>query len=136
MERPLEGISVIELTHWIQGPLAGQLLADMGAEVLKIERPGEGDGARGLVTLYGARVDGQPGHSLVFDLCNRNKKSLTIDIGKDEGRAALRLLLERADVFLTNLRPGALASNGLSPEALHAFNPGLVYALGSGLGVV
>jgi crotonobetainyl-CoA:carnitine CoA-transferase CaiB-like acyl-CoA transferase len=132
---PLSGVRVIDLTIWVQGPLAGQLLADLGADVVKVEKPGQGDYTRGLQTLYGASMKTAKGTGLLWELVNRNKRALAIDLGKAKGRELLLALVREADVFLTNLRPTTLASFGASPEELMAANPRLIYALGTGLGV-
>ncbi|MEO6197394.1 MAG: CoA transferase, partial [Dehalococcoidia bacterium] len=106
---PLDGIKVIDLTIWVQGPLAGQLLADLGADVIKIEKPGQGDLARGLQTLFGASMKTPTGRGLLFELVNRGKKSIAIDLRKEEGQKLLHDLVKDADVFLSNLLPGTLS---------------------------
>jgi crotonobetainyl-CoA:carnitine CoA-transferase CaiB-like acyl-CoA transferase len=131
---PLAGVRVIDLTIWVQGPLAGQLLADLGADVVKIEKPGQGDFSRGLQTLYGASMVTPGGKALMWELVNRNKRSLAIDLRHKEGRAILHRLIQEADVFLTNLLPRTLKQFGATPEELTAINPRLVYAQGGGLG--
>ena len=134
MQGPLAGMRVIDLTIWVQGPLAGQLLADLGADVIKIEKPGQGDFSRGLQTLYGAPMRTTDGKALLFELVNRNKRSIAIDLRKDEGRALLHRLVAETDVFLTNLLPRTLKQFGASSDELMAVNPRLVYAHGGGLG--
>jgi crotonobetainyl-CoA:carnitine CoA-transferase CaiB-like acyl-CoA transferase len=131
---PLAGIKVIDLTVWVQGPLAGQLLADLGADVVKIEKPGQGDFARGLQTLFGASMKTPTGRGLLFELVNRGKKSVAIDLLKAEGQKLLHELVRDADVFLSNLLPATLARFAASPEELMALNPRLIYAQGGGLG--
>jgi crotonobetainyl-CoA:carnitine CoA-transferase CaiB-like acyl-CoA transferase len=131
---PLSGVRVIDLTIWIQGPLAGQVLADLGADVIKIEKPGEGDFTRGLQTLFGASMVTRDGRALMWELVNRGKRSVAIDLRKDEGRAILHRLIAEVDVFLTNLLPRALEQFGATAEQLMAINPRLVYAAGGGLG--
>ena len=131
---PLAGVRVIDLTIWVQGPLAGQLLADLGADVVKIEKPGQGDFSRGLQTLYGASMVTSDGKALMWELVNRNKRSLAIDLRREEGRAILHRLVAEADVFLTNLLPRTLKQFGASAEELTAINPRLVFAQGGGLG--
>jgi crotonobetainyl-CoA:carnitine CoA-transferase CaiB-like acyl-CoA transferase len=125
---------VIDLTIWIQGPLAGQVLADLGADVIKIEKPGEGDFTRGLRTLFGASMVTADGRALMWELVNRGKRSLAIDLRREEGRAILHRLVAEADVFLTNLLPRTLKQFGATAEELTAINPRLVYAQGGGLG--
>lgn len=131
---PLSGVRVIDLTIWVQGPLAGQLLADLGADVVKIEKPGQGDFSRGLQTLYGASMVTADGRALMWELVNRGKRSLAIDLRREEGRAILHRLVAEADVFLTNLLPRTLKQFGATAEELTALNPRLVYAQGGGLG--
>jgi crotonobetainyl-CoA:carnitine CoA-transferase CaiB-like acyl-CoA transferase len=125
---------VIDLTIWIQGPLAGQLLADLGADVVKIEKPGQGDFTRGMQTLFGASMRTPDGRALMWELSNRGKRTIAIDLRKEEGRALLQRLVERADVFVTNLLPQTLREFGASAEELTALNPRLIYAQGGGLG--
>lgn len=133
---PLAGVRVIDLTIWVQGPLAGQVLADLGADVIKIEKPGQGDFSRGLATLFGASMRTPDGKALMWELVNRNKRAVAIDLRKEEGQALLHKLAAEADVFLTNLLPRTLEQFGASPERLLELNPRLVYAKGGGLGTV
>src|SRR5215471_6889278 len=126
------GIRVVELAQWVFVPVAGALLADWGADVVRIERP-QGDPYRGLVTQgIGAGGDGV---NLSVALANRGKRSVALDLRTDDGRRILHQLLATADVFLTSLRPDALGRLGLDPDDLRARYPGLVYARGSGYGV-
>jgi len=131
---PLDGVKVIDLTIWVQGPLAGQLLADLGADVIKIEKPGQGDFARGLQTLFGASMRTSRDTSLLFELVNRNKKSIAVDLRKEAGRRILHALVRDADVFVSNLLPRSLKVFGADAETLMAINPRLIYAAGGGLG--
>jgi itaconate CoA-transferase len=124
---PLEGITVVTLEHAIAAPFATRQLADMGARVIKVERPGTGDFARG----YDTRVKGLASH---FVWVNRSKESLTLDVKAPEGRRILHELVGRADVLVQNLAPGASDRLGLSFEALHAAQPGLVVCNISGYG--
>jgi crotonobetainyl-CoA:carnitine CoA-transferase CaiB-like acyl-CoA transferase len=121
---PLEGVRVVELGMWIAGPGAAGILADWGAEVVKIEPPA-GDPARGFQRTLGGDLPVNP----VFELDNRSKRSVVIDLSTAEGRELALELVDRADVFLTNVRPAALAKVGLGPEALLERNGRLVYAL-------
>jgi crotonobetainyl-CoA:carnitine CoA-transferase CaiB-like acyl-CoA transferase len=121
---PLVGLKVLEIGHYIAGPFATRILADLGAEVIKVEPPG-GDPVRG----WGAKANGHP---VWFSVHGRNKLSVTLDL-KRERDIALRLAA-RADVLVENLRPGGLERLGLGPEVLHATNPGLVIARISGYG--
>ena len=126
--RPLTGITVVTLEHAIAAPFATRQLADLGARVVKIERPGVGDFARG----YDERVRGLASH---FVWTNRSKESLTLDVKHPEAREILmRLVLEHADVVVQNLAPGAAARLGLSYEALSTQKPGLVVCDISGYG--
>jgi itaconate CoA-transferase len=125
--RPLEGMRVIALEHAVAAPLCSRHLADLGADVIKIERPGEGDFAR----AYDNYVNGICSH---FIWLNRGKRSVTLDVKKPDARAALDKLVAGADVLLQNLAPGAAARLGLSHEALKAGNPGLVVCDISGYG--
>jgi crotonobetainyl-CoA:carnitine CoA-transferase CaiB-like acyl-CoA transferase len=127
-----EGVRVVELAQWVFVPVAGALLADWGADVIRIERP-EGDPYRGLAT-QGIGTD-SGGRNLSMALANRGKRSIALDLRHDEGRAVLHQLLDTADVFLTNFRPGALLRLGLDAETLRARYPRLVYARGHGFGV-
>ncbi|MEY3971480.1 MAG: hypothetical protein RLZZ80_1178, partial [Pseudomonadota bacterium] len=108
---PLTGITVVSLEHAIAAPFASRQLADLGARVIKVERPGEGDFAR----RYDERVDGLASH---FVWVNRSKESLTLDLKNDQAMTALRRLLAKADVLIQNLAPGAAARMGLSYEQL------------------
>ena len=127
-ERALEGIRVIEVTQWVAAPAAGALLADWGAEVIHIEHPVRGDSMRGLSNVGGMGVD------WLFELDNRNKKSVTLDISKKEGQAVLYRLLERADVFITSLRPSDLVRYNMEYPVLSKLNPRLIYASLTGYG--
>ncbi|WP_416762096.1 CaiB/BaiF CoA transferase family protein [Roseateles sp. So40a] len=125
--RPLDGIKVVTLEHAIAAPFCTRQLADLGARVIKIERPGTGDFAR----AYDERVRGLASH---FVWTNRSKESLTLDVKHPQARAVLRELLADADVLVQNLAPGAAARLGLSFEALHPLNPRLIVCDISGYG--
>ena len=125
--RPLEGITVIALEHAIAAPFCTRQLADQGARVIKVERPGTGDFARG----YDTRVRGLSSH---FVWTNRSKESLTLDLKHDKAPALLEQLLAKADVLVQNLAPGAAARMGLSFEALHEKFPQLIVCDISGYG--
>ena len=125
--RPLDGITVVSLEHAIAAPFCTRQLADMGARVIKIERPGSGDFARG----YDERVRGLSSH---FVWTNRSKESLTLDLKRDEAGGIMDRLLESADVLVQNLAPGAAARLGLSFEALHQKFPRLIVCDISGYG--
>ena len=125
--RPLDGITVVSLEHAIAAPFCTRQLADLGARVIKIERPGSGDFARG----YDQRVAGLASH---FVWTNRSKQSLTLDLKQAEADGILHGLLAKADVLVQNLAPGAAARMGLSFEALHARYPRLIVCDISGYG--
>lgn len=125
--RPLDGITVVSLEHAIAAPFCTRQLADMGARVIKVERPGSGDFARG----YDERVNGLASH---FVWTNRSKESLTLDLKQDDAGEVLDNLLAKADVLVQNLAPGAAARMGLSFEALHERFPKLIVCDISGYG--
>ncbi|MCS3509110.1 CaiB/BaiF CoA-transferase family protein [Achromobacter sp. JUb104] len=125
--RPLDGITVVSLEHAIAAPFCTRQLADMGARVIKIERPGSGDFARG----YDERVRGLSSH---FVWTNRSKESLTLDLKRDEAGDVMQRLLESADVLVQNLAPGAAARLGLSFDTLHERFPRLIVCDISGYG--
>lgn len=125
--KPLDGITVVTLEHAIAAPFCTRQLADQGARVIKIERPGTGDFARG----YDARVRGQSSH---FTWTNRSKESLALDLKQPGALEVMERLLAQADVLVQNLAPGATARMGLSFEALHERFPGLIVCDISGYG--
>lgn len=125
--RPLEGVTVVALEHVIAGPFCTRQLADLGARVIKIERPEVGDPAR----AYDTRVKGMASH---FVWTNRSKESITLDLKREEARRIVHQLLESADVLLQNLAPGAAARMGFSFEALHSKYPKLIVCDISGYG--
>jgi crotonobetainyl-CoA:carnitine CoA-transferase CaiB-like acyl-CoA transferase len=127
MVRPLDGITVVSLEHAIAAPFCTRQLADLGARVIKVERPGAGDFAR----AYDNRVRGQSSH---FVWTNRSKESLALDLKDAESLAALKELVARADVLVQNLAPGAAARMGLSWQALHTQHPRLIVCDISGYG--
>ena len=126
------GVRVVELAQWVFVPVAGALLADWGADVVRIERP-EGDPYRGLMT-QGIGTDSGGGVNLSIALANRGKRSVALDLRTEGGREILEKLLASADVFLTNFRPGALQRLGLDAETLTERYPTLIYARGHGFG--
>ena len=127
MIRPLDGITVVSLEHAIAAPFCTRQLADLGARVIKVERPGAGDFAR----AYDGRVKGQASH---FVWTNRSKESLTLDLKQPGALAALKTLLGQADVLVQNLAPGAAARMGLGYAALSPTHPGLIVCDISGYG--
>ncbi|MFC1944605.1 CaiB/BaiF CoA transferase family protein [Chloroflexota bacterium] len=131
----LDGIRVLDWTIFQQGPVAGMMLGDMGAEVIKIEERVGGDVGRGMLKAFGHKVSGEEvGRSPYFEAHNRNKMSVTIDLGKDAGREVVYKLVEKSDVFLHNFRMGVAERVGLDYDTLIKYNPRLVYAHGSGWG--
>jgi crotonobetainyl-CoA:carnitine CoA-transferase CaiB-like acyl-CoA transferase len=129
MAGPIEGIRVVELGVWVAGPAAGGILADWGADVIKIEPP-TGDPAR----MFGRMLGCDLGVNPPFEMDNRSKRSVVLDLATDEGRAVALELVSDADVFVTNIRPGGLHRVGLDFEAVAAVNPRLVYGLITGFG--
>jgi crotonobetainyl-CoA:carnitine CoA-transferase CaiB-like acyl-CoA transferase len=123
MELPLHGMRVIEVGQALAGPLAGVIMADMGADVIKVEKPDGGDDARAWGPPFGP--DGET--SLYFHGQNRNKRSITLDLKKREDVEALHKLVESADVLIQNLRPGVVDEIGIGPEAMLRRHPRLVY---------
>ncbi len=127
MSGALHGLVVLDLSCHLSGPYCGMLLADHGADVIKIERPGSGDEARAMPPFVG-------GESAPFMLWNRNKRSVALDLKSDAGRSALRELVKTADILVENFRPGTLARLGFSWEDLSVLNPRLIYGAISGFG--
>ena len=124
---PLAGLRVIDLTRVLSGPFCSMMLGDMGAEVIKIERPGTGDDTRAFAPPY-------QGESAYFLSVNRNKKSLTLDMKQDAAKEVLWKLVESTDVIVENFRPGAAARLGFGYEDVAARNPGIIYGSISGFG--
>ncbi len=129
--RPLSGVRVIGLEQYMAGPYCTMLLADAGAEVIKIERPGKGDPRRGIPPF--AEKDGIK-KAAGYMAYNRNKKSLALNVAAPEGQEILRRLAAKSDVVVENLRPGAMDKLGLGYEGLKVANPRLIYAMISGFG--
>ncbi|HVT76122.1 MAG TPA: CoA transferase [Acidimicrobiales bacterium] len=129
MQGPMEGMKVVEVGMWVAGPAAAAILGDWGADVIKIEPP-DGDPFRGLMSAFGG-----DGSSPPFELDNRNKRSVALNLSTEEGRAIAQQLVADADVFVTNARPVALERAGLDYETLRALNPRLVYAQVNGYGM-
>ena len=129
-ELPLAGIKVIDFTQVMMGPVATQMLADYGADVIKIERPGTGDLSRTSFPNDPAGLTGP-----IYCSLNRNKRSVVLDTRKPEDRAAVLRLLETADVVVNNFRPGVMERMGFGYEELAKRNPRLIYAVGTGFGL-
>ena len=132
MVAPLEGITVLELANWVAGPSCAALMADMGADVVKVE-PLTGDGMRGKLRQP-SLPEGAAKTDFPFHLDNRGKRSIAVDLADERGGAIVRDLAASADVFVTNLLPGRLERYGLTPEQLHGVNARLVYGIVSGYG--
>jgi CoA:oxalate CoA-transferase len=126
---PLSGIRVVDLTRILAGPFCTQLLADLGAEVIKVEPPGRGDPVRGQGTI-------RDGLSWYYAQFNRNKKSITLDLYAEEGKAVLADLVRRADVLVENFRPGVLDRMGFDAARLEKLNPALVVGSVNGYGSI
>ena len=129
MDKPLAGLKVVELARILAGPWAGQLLADLGADVVKVERPEVGDDTRHWGPPFAP-----DGASAYFHSCNRGKQSVAIDLDTAEGGAAVRALAAEADVLIENFKVGGLAKYGLDFPSLSALNPSLVYCSITGFG--
>jgi len=127
---PLEGLVVLEFSQYLSGPSAGLRLADLGARVIKIERPGKGDAGRKLA-IKNIWVDD---NSLLFHTINRNKESYTADLKNAADIAQLKKLIAKADVLVHNFRPGVMEKTGLGYDAVKDINPRLIYAVISGYG--
>src|SRR5215510_7379786 len=132
---PLSGIKILDLTRVLAGPLSAQMLGDLGAEVIKIERPGTGDDARAFGPPYLVDPEGKENNNNSFYLCaNRNKKSVTVNIAKPEGQEIVRALAKDVDVFMENFKVDDLKRYGLDYESIKAINPRIIYCSVTGFG--
>ncbi|MBR0641516.1 CaiB/BaiF CoA transferase family protein [Plastoroseomonas hellenica] len=132
---PLSHVRVLDLSRIMAAPWATQILADLGADVIKVERPGAGDDTRGWGPPFLADADGSPTRDAGYFLAvNRGKRSLTVDLAKPEGQAIIRRLAMQADVAIENFKPGALARYGLDAASLRAANPRLIHCAVTGFG--
>lgn len=129
VKRPLEGIRVLDFTHAAAGPFATLMLADMGAEVIKIEKPGRGDGAR-----YMGKPMLGPLESDYYLALNRNKQGVGLDLGSEEGRTVARELAAQSDIIIQNFRPGVMGRLGLGFEDVRELRPGIIYCSISAFG--
>src|SRR4029077_1925789 len=129
MAGPMKASKVVELGVWVAAPAAGGILADWGADVIKIEPP-QGDPARIFQRMLGGDMPTNP----VFEMDNRSKRGIVLDLTKDAGRGVAMQLLDEADAFVTNVRPAALRRLGLDFESVSARTPRLVYGLITGYG--
>jgi crotonobetainyl-CoA:carnitine CoA-transferase CaiB-like acyl-CoA transferase len=132
---PLSGIKILDLTRVLAGPLSAQMLGDLGADVIKIERPGTGDDARQFGPPYLVDPEGKQNNNNSFYLCaNRNKRSVTVNIASPEGQDIIRELAKDVDVFMENYKVGDLKRYGLDYESIKAINPGIIYCSVTGFG--
>jgi len=132
---PLSGLKVVDMTRVIAGPLCGQILGDLGADVIKIERPGEGDDSRRVAPPWFREPTGDTaGDSTYFLAVNRNKRSLSVDFAKTEGQELILRLVKKSDILIENYRTGTLARYGLGYEELRAVNPRLIVCSVTGFG--
>ena len=132
--KPLQGVKVVELARILAGPWAGQALADLGAEVVKVERPGVGDDTRQWGPPFMPGEDGETLDAAYFHSCNRGKKSLAVDFERPEGQDIVRRLAAGADVLIENFKTGGLAKYGLDYASLSRVNPRLIYCSITGFG--
>jgi len=134
-QKALAGIRVTDLSRVLAGPSCTQILGDLGAEIIKIEKPGEGDDTRGWGPPYLKDEDGQDTTESAYYLgCNRNKKSLAIDIKQKEGQEIIHQLLEKSDILIENFKTGGLAKYGLDYESVKARHPHVIYCSITGFG--
>ncbi len=133
-EAPLAGVKVVEMSMYVQGPVAGLALASLGADVVKIEQVGQVDHMRNFRSVFGVDFDDR-GREWMYASLNRNKRAVALDIVTDAGREVFHKMIAEADVFVTNLREAGLARFGADPDTLLAVNPRLVYCRGAGFGI-
>ncbi|MCA3559635.1 MAG: CoA transferase [Aestuariivirga sp.] len=134
MPGPLAGLRVLDLSRVLAGPWCTQILADFGAQVIKVEKPGEGDDTRGWGPPFITNPDGTKGDAAYFLSTNRGKWSVEIDMAKPEGQALIRQLAAKSDIVMENFKVGGLKKYGLDYESLKAVNPGLIYCSLTGFG--
>src|SRR5262245_33564009 len=134
MPTPLEGIRVVDWTIWQQGPVSTVMLADLGAEIIKLEALDGGDPGRGILSVFGRPTGDIGGRNYYFEANNRHKKSLALDLKKPEAREIVYRLVESSDVFVQNFRKGVAARLGLDYSALSGRNRRLIYASATGYG--
>lgn len=133
---PLNGIRVVESAMLFNGPVTGYILADLGAEVIKVEPPGTGDISRGYETMFGASMN-RPGlANVAFEVANRGKKSIVLNLKSDDGRSILYKLIEKSDVFITNLRKSSTQKHKIDYHTLRGHNPKIIYASTSTYGAM
>jgi CoA:oxalate CoA-transferase len=134
MAMPLDGVRILDWTIWQQGPVATMMLADLGAEVIKLEERVGGDPGRGVMSIAGALVGVSQGPNFYFETNNRHKKSITLDLKKPEAKEIIYKLVAKSDVFVQNFRKGVAAKLGLDYLTLVQYNPKLIYASATGYG--
>ena len=134
MTKPLSGLRVLELARILAGPWAGQILADLGADVIKVERKGTGDDTRGWGPPFVEGKDGKPIGSAYFHCANRGKRSIELDFENDEGKRLVKKLAARSDVLIENFKVGGLAKFGLDYKSLAPDCPRLMYCSVTGFG--
>ncbi|MDE2386011.1 MAG: CoA transferase [Alphaproteobacteria bacterium] len=134
MSPALSGLRVLDLTRVLAGPWATQMLSDFGAEVIKIEKPGEGDDTRGWGPPFVKKADGSEGDAAYFNAANRGKKSVCIDMAKPEGASLIKALAAKSDILVENFKVGGLKKYGLDYETLSKLNPRLIYCSITGFG--
>jgi crotonobetainyl-CoA:carnitine CoA-transferase CaiB-like acyl-CoA transferase len=134
MAGPLSGLRVLDLSRVLAGPWATQILADFGAEVIKIEKPGEGDDTRGWGPPFLTNADGSKGDAAYFLSANRGKWSVAIDMATVEGQSLIRSLATRSDIVMENFKVGGLKKYGLDYQSLKVINPRLIYCSLTGFG--
>lgn len=133
---PLKGLRILDMSRILAGPYATQLLGDMGADVIKVERPGVGDDTRAWGPPYVTTADGEATRESAYYMCtNRNKRSIAVDMSDPDGAETLRKLAEKADVVIQNFKPKGLEKYGLDYETISARNPSAVYCSISGFGL-
>src|SRR5271155_1677178 len=132
--RPLAGLRVLELARILAGPWAGQILADLGADVIKVERTGTGDDTRAWGPPFVPAADGGNLSAAYFHCTNRGKRSIELDFTTAEGQRLVKKLAERSDALIENFKVGGLVKFGLDYESLAALNPRLIYASVTGFG--
>ena len=133
-EAPLDGLRVVELTMYVQGPIGGMALASLGADVVKIEQVGQADYMRSFASAFGVTFDDR-GREWIYASLNRNKRSIALDIASEAGRPVFEQMIGQADAFVTNLRQSGLERYGADPDTLAELNPQLVYCRGGGFGL-
>jgi crotonobetainyl-CoA:carnitine CoA-transferase CaiB-like acyl-CoA transferase len=134
MTKPLAGLRVLELARILAGPWAGQILADLGADVIKVERPGAGDDTRGWGPPFVEGANGENLGAAYYHSCNRGKRSIAVDFETESGRRVVQKLAQRSDILIENFKVGGLAKFGLDYKSLAPDNPRLIYCSITGFG--